>query len=80
LLQCSNASSGPPLNAYVAARKTGRSFEMSRFSQTFRGLTEAYRAAQYRAVLSRLSDRQLADVGFSRDEIGYRALEMARGH
>jgi len=53
---------------------------MSRFSQTFRGLTEAYRAAQYRAVLSRLSDRQLADVGFSRDEIGYRALEMARGH
>ena len=35
-------------------------------------------AARHRHALSRMSDRQLADIGLSRDNISLRALEQAQ--
>ncbi len=51
---------------------------MSRFSNYFAGVTERYKVARYKQVLSAFSDRQLEDMGFARGDIPRHAREMAR--
>ncbi|WP_421722763.1 DUF1127 domain-containing protein [Bauldia sp.] len=51
---------------------------MSRFSDLITGFSEHYKAARYSEVLNRMTDRQLADIGVSRSEIGQQARNMAR--
>jgi uncharacterized protein YjiS (DUF1127 family) len=52
---------------------------MSTFTRIFAGLAEGLRVARFHRALSQLSDRQLADIGVSRDEIPRRAVELAHG-
>lgn len=52
---------------------------MSRFSDYLTGFSERFKAARYNEVLTRMSDRQLADIGLSRGEIPRHARDMARG-
>ena len=42
------------------------------------GLTDGLMAARHHHALSRMSDRQLADIGLSRENISLRALELAQ--
>ncbi len=51
---------------------------MNTVSKIFAGLVEGMRVAQYHRALSRMSDRQLADIGIGRDEIARRAIELAQ--
>ncbi len=51
---------------------------MNKFSNVFTGLAEGFKAARFHHALSRMSDRQLADIGLSRDNISRRALELAQ--
>ena len=51
---------------------------MSRFSDFFAGVSERYKAARYNEVLTRMSDRQLDDIGLSRANIPRHARDMAR--
>jgi uncharacterized protein YjiS (DUF1127 family) len=51
---------------------------MSRFSNYFSGFSERVKAARFNQVLNQLSDRQLTDMGFSRQDIPRHAREMAR--
>ena len=50
---------------------------MSRFSNYFSGVSERFQAARFTQVLSEMSDRQLADMGFSRADIPRHARQMA---
>ena len=50
---------------------------MSRFSNYFAGFSERFKAARFNQVLSQMSDRQLADMGFRRSDIPRHAREMA---
>ncbi|MCP4385737.1 MAG: DUF1127 domain-containing protein [Hyphomicrobiales bacterium] len=52
---------------------------MSRFSDFLTGVSERYKAARYNEVLTRMSDRQLVDIGLSRTDIPRHARDMARG-
>jgi uncharacterized protein YjiS (DUF1127 family) len=56
----------------------GRSKSMSRFSNIFSGFAEGFKAARFHHALSRMSDRQLADIGLTRESIPRRALELAQ--
>ena len=51
---------------------------MSTFNRFFAGIAEGFRAARIHQALSRMSDRQLADIGVTRDGISQRAHELAR--
>lgn len=51
---------------------------MSRFSKILTGVADGFKAARFRQAMSRLSDRQLADIGLSRENISRRALELAQ--
>jgi uncharacterized protein YjiS (DUF1127 family) len=51
---------------------------MSRFSNYFTGVSERFKAARFNQILNQMSDRQLADMGFTRGDIPRRAREMAR--
>ncbi len=44
----------------------------------FRRVAEGFMAARFHQALSQMSDRQLADMGLSRETISQRALELAR--
>ncbi len=41
-------------------------------------LTEGFNAARTQHTLNRMSDRQLADIGLTREHVSLRALEMAQ--
>ncbi len=51
---------------------------MNKFTSVFAGIAEGFRAARFHSALSRLSDRQLADIGLTRENISRRALELAQ--
>lgn len=51
---------------------------MSGFSNYFATVSERFKAARFNQVLNQMSDRQLADLGFSRATIPEHARQMAR--
>ena len=51
---------------------------MSTLSNIVAGLAEGLRMARLYQELSHMSDRQLADIGLTRDNISRRALDLAR--
>ncbi len=51
---------------------------MNTFSKVFAGFAEVVRVARFHRALSQMSDRQLADIGISRNDISRRAFELAR--
>ena len=51
---------------------------MSRFSKIFAGVAEGIKTARFNEAMSRMSDRQLADIGLRREDIPRRAFELAR--
>ena len=51
---------------------------MNRFRRAAAGIAERFLTARYHQALSGMSDRQLADIGLSRDNISLRALELAQ--
>ncbi len=51
---------------------------MNKFTRTAARFAEGFMAARHHHTLSRMSDRQLADIGLSRDNISLRALELAQ--
>lgn len=50
---------------------------MHGFSKFFGGIALGFRAARFAQTLNGLSDRELADIGITRGEIGHRALLLA---
>lgn len=52
---------------------------MNRFSRVFTSLTEGLSTARLNHTLNRMSDRQLADIGLTRDTASLRALKLAHG-
>jgi uncharacterized protein YjiS (DUF1127 family) len=51
---------------------------MNRFARIFNSLTGGVRTAREHLRLDRMSDRQLADIGLTREGISRRALKLAR--
>jgi uncharacterized protein YjiS (DUF1127 family) len=51
---------------------------MNTFSKLFAGFSEGIRVARFHRALNQMSDRQLADIGISRDDIARRAIELAQ--
>ena len=51
---------------------------MSRFRNAAAGIAERFMAARYKQALSGLSDRQLADIGLTRETLSLRARELAQ--
>jgi uncharacterized protein YjiS (DUF1127 family) len=51
---------------------------MNRFTRVFSGVADGIRTARIRHTLGRMSDRQLADIGFNRDTIAHQVRELAR--
>ena len=51
---------------------------MSTFRRVAAGVAERFLTARYHQALSGLSDRQLADIGLTREGISLRARELAR--
>ncbi len=51
---------------------------MNRFRRATAGVAERFLTARYHEALSSLSDRQLADIGLTRENISLRALELAQ--
>ena len=51
---------------------------MSRFSRLTAKFAEGFMASRYHDALNYLSDRQLAEIGLTRDSIPARARELAR--
>ena len=51
---------------------------MNKFRNIFSGFAENVREARFQSALGRLSDRQLADIGLTRENISRRALELAQ--
>ena len=51
---------------------------MNTFNRVAARLTEGFTAARTHHALSRMSDRQLADIGLTRENISLRALELAQ--
>ena len=51
---------------------------MSRFKRAAASLAEGFLASRYHEAMSRMSDRQLADIGVTRETISARACELAR--
>ncbi len=51
---------------------------MNRFSRAFNSLTTSLSTARLNHTLNRMSDRQLADIGLSRENVSVRALELAQ--
>lgn len=51
---------------------------MNRFARTFSSLTDGFNTARLNHTLNRMSDRQLADIGLSRENVSLRALELAQ--
>ncbi len=50
---------------------------MSKLRNAAAGVAERFLAARYHQALSGLSDRQLADIGLTRETISLRARELA---
>jgi uncharacterized protein YjiS (DUF1127 family) len=51
---------------------------MNRFSRVLTSLTDGFNTARLTRTLDRMSDRQLADIGFTRETISLRSLELAQ--
>jgi len=51
---------------------------MSGFARFASGLAEGFKAARYYEALKHMNDRQLADIGTSREAIGRRVFELAQ--
>ena len=51
---------------------------MNRFARVFTSLTDGFAAARTNHRLNRMSDRQLADIGLSRETASLSALERAQ--
>lgn len=51
---------------------------MSRFSNYFSVVSDRFKTARFNQVLSQMSDRQLADIGVTREGIPQYARRMAR--
>ena len=51
---------------------------MSMFKRVAAGFAEGFMASRYHQALNNLSDRQLADIGLTRETIVRRAYELAR--
>ena len=51
---------------------------MNKFRNVFSGIADGIKAARFHHALNGLSDRQLADIGLTRENISRRALELAQ--
>lgn len=51
---------------------------MNRFANIFSSLTEGFNAARTQHTFNRMSDRQLADIGLTRETASLRALQLAQ--
>jgi uncharacterized protein YjiS (DUF1127 family) len=51
---------------------------MNSFKRFAARVSEGFRASRYHQAFSQMSDRQLADIGLSRETISNRARELAR--
>jgi uncharacterized protein YjiS (DUF1127 family) len=51
---------------------------MNRFARAFTTLTDGFHTARLNHTFNRMSDRQLADIGLSRENVSLRALELAQ--
>ena len=51
---------------------------MNSFTRAFSSLTAGFNTARLNHTFNRMSDRQLADIGLSRENISLRALELAQ--
>ncbi len=51
---------------------------MSKFTRVAARLSEGLMVAGYHHALRQMSDRQLADIGLTRENISLRALELAQ--
>ena len=51
---------------------------MNHFTRTFSTLTDSFNTARLNHAFNRMSDRQLADIGLSRENASLRALELAQ--
>jgi uncharacterized protein YjiS (DUF1127 family) len=51
---------------------------MNRFSRAFSTLTDGFNTARLNHTFNRMSDRQLADIGLTRENASLRALELAQ--
>ncbi len=51
---------------------------MNRFARVLNSLTDGFNTARVQHRLNRMSDRQLADIGISRDNVSLRALALAQ--
>ncbi len=51
---------------------------MNRFSRVFNSLTEGFNTARLNHTFNRMSDRQLADIGLTRENASLRSLELAQ--
>jgi len=51
---------------------------MNGFTRVFAGIADGIKTARVKHTLHRMSDRQLADIGFNRETIAYQVRELAR--
>ncbi len=51
---------------------------MNTFTRTAARFAEGVMAARHNHALRRMSDRQLADIGLTRENVSLRALELAQ--
>ncbi len=51
---------------------------MNRFARAFSSLTVGFNTARLNHSFNRMSDRQLADIGLTRENASLRALEVAQ--
>jgi uncharacterized protein YjiS (DUF1127 family) len=51
---------------------------MNRFARAFSTLTDGLHTARLNHTFNRMSDRQLADIGLTRENASLRALELAQ--
>ena len=51
---------------------------MSRFRRAAASIAQGFMAARYHQALSNMNDRQLAEIGLTRETISRRAFELAR--
>ena len=51
---------------------------MTSFTRVFTSFADGFKTARLHHTLNRMSDRQLADIGLSRENVSLRALAMAQ--
>ena len=76
MLHCNMKAFAGCGHAYIAGSK--EDITMSRFSNYFSVVSDRFKAARFNQVLSQMSDRQLADIGVTRETIPQAARRMAR--